>query len=190
MCNTFLHSFLCLHVLRETAPCATSKTAPCGVEKVKQVKHNDKCDRCHHSEQVLSPLRPSILTFNAWLFWYRIPILFSLHRHSSGYASDAELSSTYGAWCSKKRRTHWNSQGVWANIRSRPRLGGRTLKLRTVYLVIISQRLIIRIMGRDSFLVWLSDFCPLWNEASYPLNCLPHRCTDSTTWNVHFVPLI
>ncbi|PVI06736.1 hypothetical protein DM02DRAFT_514055 [Periconia macrospinosa] len=46
MCNVFIRTYQCGHSSRDKAPCAQSKTAPCGDEKVRKIKHEEKCDNC------------------------------------------------------------------------------------------------------------------------------------------------
>jgi hypothetical protein len=48
MCTKVVHKYGCGHEIAEKAPCATSRTAPCGVCNTKTVKHDEKCDRCDH----------------------------------------------------------------------------------------------------------------------------------------------
>ncbi|KAF2637349.1 hypothetical protein P280DRAFT_521030 [Massarina eburnea CBS 473.64] len=42
MCTRVVHSYQCGHTITEKAPCAMSRTAPCGVENTKKVKHDEK----------------------------------------------------------------------------------------------------------------------------------------------------
>lgn len=46
MCTKVVHKYGCGHVFEAKAPCATSRTAPCGVCNVKTVKHDEKCETC------------------------------------------------------------------------------------------------------------------------------------------------
>ncbi|KAK8222379.1 hypothetical protein BKA81DRAFT_10733, partial [Phyllosticta paracitricarpa] len=46
MCTRFIHTYGCGHQVVEKAPCATSRSAPCGVLKTTHVKHDEKCDSC------------------------------------------------------------------------------------------------------------------------------------------------
>jgi hypothetical protein len=48
MCLKVVHKYGCGHETVATAPCATSRTAPCGVNNVKTVKHEEKCEQCDH----------------------------------------------------------------------------------------------------------------------------------------------
>ncbi|KAF2196673.1 hypothetical protein GQ43DRAFT_382736 [Delitschia confertaspora ATCC 74209] len=50
MCTKVIHQYSCGHQVVEKAPCATSRGAPgtCGVLNTKNVKHDEKCDRCDH----------------------------------------------------------------------------------------------------------------------------------------------
>ncbi|EAT78373.1 hypothetical protein SNOG_14136 [Parastagonospora nodorum SN15] len=42
MCLKVVHKYGCGHETAATAPCATSRTSPCGVNNVKTVKHEEK----------------------------------------------------------------------------------------------------------------------------------------------------
>jgi hypothetical protein len=46
MCLKVVHKYGCGHETAATAPCATSRTSPCGVNNVKTVKHEEKCEQC------------------------------------------------------------------------------------------------------------------------------------------------
>jgi hypothetical protein len=48
MCTRIHHTYACGHVVSEKAPCAASRSTNCGENKVKNVKHDEKCDRCDH----------------------------------------------------------------------------------------------------------------------------------------------
>lgn len=48
MCTKVVHTYSCGHEVTEKAPCATSRTASCGVCNTKTVKHDEKCDSCDH----------------------------------------------------------------------------------------------------------------------------------------------
>jgi hypothetical protein len=48
MCLKVVHKYGCGHEHVATAPCATSKTSACGVNNVKTVKHEEKCETCDH----------------------------------------------------------------------------------------------------------------------------------------------
>jgi hypothetical protein len=48
MCLKVVHKYGCGHEQVATAPCATSKTSACGVNNVKTVKHEEKCETCDH----------------------------------------------------------------------------------------------------------------------------------------------
>lgn len=48
MCTKVVHRYSCGHETADKAPCAKSKTTICGVNNVKVVKVDDKCDRCDH----------------------------------------------------------------------------------------------------------------------------------------------
>lgn len=49
MCTNVFHWYFCGHSLVEKAPCATARSANCGVNNTKKVNHTKKCDRCEHS---------------------------------------------------------------------------------------------------------------------------------------------
>ncbi|KAH4208409.1 hypothetical protein HBI95_090270 [Parastagonospora nodorum] len=53
MCLKVVHKYGCGHETAATAPCATSRTSPCGVNNVKTVKHEEKCEQ--------SPTRASLV---------------------------------------------------------------------------------------------------------------------------------
>lgn len=46
MCTRVIHTYGCGHQVVEKAPCATSRSANCGVLNTKNVKHEEKCDNC------------------------------------------------------------------------------------------------------------------------------------------------
>jgi hypothetical protein len=46
MCIKVVHKYGCGHEEVEKATCAKSRTASCGVNTVKTVKHEEKCDSC------------------------------------------------------------------------------------------------------------------------------------------------
>ncbi|KAF2091096.1 hypothetical protein K490DRAFT_54006 [Saccharata proteae CBS 121410] len=46
MCTKVVHSYSCGHQTVNSAPCATSRNAQCGVLNTKHVKHDEKCDAC------------------------------------------------------------------------------------------------------------------------------------------------
>ncbi|KAK8173195.1 hypothetical protein IWX90DRAFT_381000 [Phyllosticta citrichinensis] len=47
MCTKIIHTYGCGHRIIEIAPCASSRTGPCGVLKINNVNHgSSKCDKC------------------------------------------------------------------------------------------------------------------------------------------------
>ncbi|OCK85518.1 hypothetical protein K432DRAFT_26667, partial [Lepidopterella palustris CBS 459.81] len=48
MCTKVINQYSCGHQVVEKAPCATSRSAVCGVLNTKTIKHEDKCERCDH----------------------------------------------------------------------------------------------------------------------------------------------
>jgi hypothetical protein len=48
MCLKVVHKYGCGHETSATASCATSRTSACGVNNVKTIKHEEKCEQCDH----------------------------------------------------------------------------------------------------------------------------------------------